>query len=185
MTKTYRPVSATIAVVGTGLLGLFLLGDAVVRTGVASALMIAPWVLLAVWVIYTLLYASHISVDDEAVVVANPLRVTRVPWPEVTDIRMRWQVTVDTRDGHSIAAFGGPSPSRPARPIRAARLSTTPETERTPAAVRDVAEIRDLWQQHVDDTASRPIERTWNRAVLLPLAVIALSAVVVSVIDAL
>lgn len=184
MKKTYRPVSATVAVVGSGLLGLFVLGDAVVRVGVLPALTIAPWVLLALWAIYTLLYASHISVDDEAIVVANPLRVVRAPWPEVSDIRMRWQVTVDTRDGRSVAAFGGPSPSRPARPIRAARIGTATESERTPTAVRDVDEIRGLWQKHVQDATDAVVERTWNRAVLVPLAVILLGSAVVAVAGA-
>lgn len=176
MRKTYRPASATIAVAGAGLLGAFLLGDAFVRGGVVQGLLLAPWVLLAVWIIYTLLYAPFIATDENAIVIANPLRVTRVPWPSVTDIRLRWQVTVDTAEGRSIAAFGGPSPSRPSRVGRGAWSSVREEAERMPAAVRELEEIRSAWEEHAPEAPDEAISVTWNRAVLLPLAVIVLWA---------
>ncbi|MDQ1216047.1 PH domain-containing protein [Microbacterium arborescens] len=178
MRKTYRPASATIAVAGAGLLGVFLLGDAFVRGGVVQGLLLAPWVLLAVWIIYTLLYAPFIATDESAIVIANPLRVTRVPWPSVADIRLRWQVTVDTADGRSISAFGGPSPSRPSRVGRGAWSSVREEAERMPTAVRELEEIRSAWEEHAPEAPDKAITATWNRAVLVPLAVIVLWAAV-------
>ncbi|MGR6741384.1 PH domain-containing protein [Microbacterium sp. F1-18] len=178
MSKTYRPASATIAVVGAGLLGAFLLGDAFVRGGVVQGLLLAPWVLLAVWLIYTLLYAPYVATDERAIAIANPLRVTRVPWPAVSDIRLRWQVTVDTVDGRSIAAFGGPSPSRPARVGRGAWSSVREEAAKMPTAVREIEEIRAAWDENASEAPAEPITRSWNRAVLIPLAVIVVWAAI-------
>lgn len=182
MNKTYRPASATIAVAGAGLLAAFLLGDVFVRGGVLQGLLIAPWVLLAVWVIYTLLYAPFVAIDESAIVVANPLRVTRVPWAAVTGVRLRWQIVVDTADGRSITAFGGPSPGRPARVGRGAWSSVRDEAERMPAAVREIDEITQAWDANAPGAVTAPITTTWNRAVLLPLAAIALWAAIALVV---
>lgn len=182
MTRTYRSGSAIVAVAGFGILGLFLLGDVFVRGGVVQGLLVAPWVLLAVWLMYALLYAPFVATDDSAIVIANPLRVTRAPWSAVADVRLRWQVTVDTTDGRSVSAFGGPSPGRPARVSRAARATEADEASRAPAAVREVDEIRALWQENADQPQADTVTTTWNRAVLIPFAVIAAGAVAALVI---
>lgn len=182
MTKTYRSASAIVAVAGFGILGVFLLGDVFVRGGVIQGFLVAPWVLLAVWVMYALLYAPFVAIDDSAIVIANPVRVTRVPWSAVVDVRLRWQVTVDTTDGRSVSAFGGPAPGRPARLPRAARASETDEATRAPAAVREVDEIRALWRANADQPRRDAVTTTWNRAVLIPLTVIVAAAAVALVV---
>ncbi len=181
MTKTYRPASATVAVVGAGLLGLFLLGDVFVRGGLVQGLLVAPWVLLAGWIIYTLLYVPVVRIDELGIDIVNPLRVTRAPWSAVADVQLRWQVTVQTIDGRTISAFGGPSPGRPARLSRGARESERDEA-RTPVALRQVDEIREAWQDHAGDAGDAAVTTTWNRAALIPLAVVAVSAVVALVV---
>ncbi|SDQ06567.1 PH domain-containing protein [Microbacterium sp. cf332] len=181
MTKTYRPASATVAVVGAGLLGLFLLGDVFVRGGLVQGLLVAPWVLFALWSIYTLLYASVVRIDEHAIVVVNPLRVTRVPWSAVADIQLRWQLAVVTVEGRVISAFGGPSPGRPARLGRAARASESDEA-RTPSGLRQVDEIREAWHEHSGDAVDTAVTTAANRAVLVPLAVVVASALIALVV---
>ncbi|KAA9086665.1 PH domain-containing protein [Microbacterium radiodurans] len=173
MRKTYRPASATVVVVGSGLLAVFLLGDVFIRGGVAQGLRLTPWVALVVWAIYATLFAPSVAVDERAIVIANPLRVTRAPWPAVTDVRLRWQIVVDTTDGRSVSAFGGPSPGRPARPLRGARRSEVDEAARTPASVREAEEIRETWRANVDAPGETSVTTSWNRQVLIPFAVIA------------
>ncbi|QLD10586.1 PH domain-containing protein [Microbacterium oleivorans] len=182
MRKTYRPASAVVAVAGFGILGVFLLVDVFVRGGALQGFLIAPWVLLALWVMYALLYAPFVSIDDRAIVIANPFRVTRVPWSAVSDVRLRWQVTVDTTEGRSFSAFGGPSPGRPARVPRGARTIEAHDAPRGPAAVREVDEIRERWRENADRPGESRVTTIWNRAVLIPLAVIAVYAVVAVVV---
>ncbi|MBO9627410.1 MAG: PH domain-containing protein, partial [Microbacterium sp.] len=58
------------------ILAAFLLGDAVVRGSWAQMLLLAPWVLLGLWVIYEATAASFLRLDDEQLVVQNMLRRT-------------------------------------------------------------------------------------------------------------
>ncbi|MBF9335673.1 hypothetical protein G3N30_05320 [Microbacterium lacticum] len=196
--RTLRATSGTIALIFAGAVAVLLLGDALVRAGVVEMLRLVPWVLLAVWAVYVLLYASHITFDREGATVQNYLRITRVPWPRVRDIAMRWQVVFGLDDGSSLPAYGGPVAGRPGRAPRTDRTRSAgtgpadPSPGRAvPAALRDVAELRDAWQG-VDawqsgDAAGAPagrdagdlgIQRSWDVPALVALAVIVVGAVI-------
>lgn len=176
---------------------MLLLGDALVRAGVVEMLRLAPWVLIAVWAVYVLLYASHITFDGEGATVQNYLRITRVPWPRVRDIAMRWQVVFGLDDGSSLPAYGGPVAGRPGRAPRTDRTRAAgtgpagPSSGRAvPAALRDVAELRDAWQG-VDawqpgsagapagrDGGDLGIQRSWDVPALVALVIIVVGAVI-------
>lgn len=101
---------------------LYLLGDAVVRGGVAEAALLAPWPLLALWGVYVAAFASRVTIDDAGVLVQNMLQTVWMPWPHIADVQWRWQVQFDLDDGRRVRAMGGPaqgrSPRRPSDPDR-------------------------------------------------------------------
>ena len=60
-----------------------------------------------------------IVIDERAVTVVNPLRRTVVPWQAVADVRLRWQIVIETVAGRKVQCWGGPSLPRP-KPARRA-----------------------------------------------------------------
>lgn len=123
-----------------------LLVDALLRAGLGETLLLAPWVVLLVWGVYVLLFASHVSVDREGATVQNLLRRTRLPWTLVSDITFRWQVVFTLTDGRVVKALGGPAGGR--RTWSASRDET-----RVPAAQRDLELIREPWIERGDERA--------------------------------
>lgn len=155
----------------SGLLALFLLGDTVLRGSWGQMLLIAPWVLLGLWVVYEISFVSAVRVDAEGGSVQNMLRRTSFGWNRVRDIDFRWQLVFSLDDGTDVSCYGGPARSRPPR-----RSSGDDDAQsKVPAGVRDLTEIRDRWQSA--DGADAPIARTWDGPALIALAVIVLWAV--------
>ncbi|WP_307861029.1 PH domain-containing protein [Microbacterium sp. SD291] len=153
------------------LLALFLLGDAVVRAGWGEMLLLAPWILLGLWIVYEIGYASSVRLDREGAVVQNMLRSTTFGWSRVRDIDMRWQLEFSLDDDSKVVAYGGPARSRPPR-ARAAG----DEPARVPAGVRLLTEIRDRWEAAAGVPASAPIRRSWDTKALIALGIIAVWA---------
>lgn len=154
----------------SALLALFLLGDAVVRGGWAQTLLLAPWVLLGLWLVYVISFVSHLRVDDDGVLVQNGLRRTTFGWSRVRDIDFRWQVVFSLDDGADLTSYGGPAHSRPMR----SRMRDEAESK-VPVGVRELADLRDRWQA-ADGASVDPIRRTWDGRALIALAVIVLWA---------
>lgn len=175
-----RAPSGTIAMIVSGVVALFLLGDAVLRAGWGETLLLAPWVLLAVWFVYLFVYASVIETDAGAVTVQNFLRRTRVPWGTVSDIRLRYQVVFVFGEGRELRAFGGPVAGRPGRPSR----TRADGARREPPALHEVETIKRRWEAAVDAGApSGEPTRSWDLRGLGALAIIvmwALAAVVIT-----
>jgi hypothetical protein len=140
------------------LLGLFLLGDAAVRGSWDVVLTALGPIATLVWILWVLTYRPCIVLDDGALTVVNPLRRTRVPWGAVADVRLRWQIVVESEDGRRIQCWGGPSLPRP-KPARRGEPRVLPK----PAEL-DV--ILDRWAQR-RGTAGGPVERGWDRPALL------------------
>jgi hypothetical protein len=139
------------------LLGLFLLVDAAVRGSWDVVLRtLGPTVALA-WVLWVLAARPHLRVDDEALTVVNPLRVTRLPWGAVSDVRQRWQIEVDSADGRTVRSLGGPGP-------RSAGLSV----------------VADRWQER-RSVAGGPPTRGWDRPAVVA-GIVALVLLVVALL---
>jgi hypothetical protein len=57
----------------------------------------------------------------------------------VSDIEMRWQLQFALTGGSTLVAYGGPVAGRPGS-------TDSPRSERVPAWMRDIGELRDAWQ---------------------------------------
>ncbi|WP_454167124.1 PH domain-containing protein [Microbacterium lacticum] len=169
--------------IGASAIAVLLLGDALIRAGIVEMLRLSPWVLLALWAVYVLLYASRITFDRNSATVQNYLRITRLPWSAVRDIGMRWQVVFTLEDGETVPAYGGPGAGRPGR---AERRASRDSARRVPASLRELSELRDAWQGV--DAAGEPapqgaatgagVARSWDVPAIAALVVIVIGAVV-------
>ncbi|WP_311243104.1 PH domain-containing protein [Microbacterium sp. WCS2018Hpa-23] len=170
--RTFRAASGPVSLVLCSLLALFLLGDAVVRAGWGQMLLLAPWVLLGLWVVYEIAFVSVVRVDAQGAVVQNMLRRTSFGWSRVRDIDLRWQLVFSLDDGTDLSCYGGPARARPVR-----RPTSGDDEAKAPAGLRDLTEIRDRWQD-APATADAPLRRTWDSRALIALGAIVLWAVV-------
>ena len=169
-TRVFRAASGTVTLIVSAAVAIVLLGDAVVRAGWAETLLLAPWVLLALWVLYVVLYASAIEVDGAGVTVQNLLRRTRVPWGAVTDIRLRYQVVFTHGAGRELKAFGGPV---------AGRSGGAADRRREPPALRELDDIRRAWEDAVAaGAAGGATQRSWDVPAVVAVALLIAWAVV-------
>lgn len=152
--------------VGAILLALFLLGDAVVRGGWAQTLLLAPWVLLGLWIVYEISFVSMVRIHDDGVLVQNMLRRTSFGWSRVRDIDLRWQLAFSLDDGSDVTCYGGPAHSRPVR----SKMRAEDEVK-APVALRALTDIRDRWESSAAGSDA-PIRRTWDVPALGALGVI-------------
>lgn len=135
-------------------------------------LLLAPWVLLGLWVVYEIAFVSVVRVDDDGAIVQNMLRRTSFGWSRVRDVDLRWQLLFSLDDGTDLSCYGGPARARPVR-----RPTSGDDEAKAPAGLRDLTEIRDRWQA-APETADAPIRRAWDAPALIALGVILLWAVV-------
>ncbi len=170
--RTYRPVSGRVVLVLVVIMAIVMLVDALVRAGIVQTLLIAPWVLLAVWIVYELSYVSSVVVDARGARVTNLLRVTSFGWDRVRDIDLKWQLVFTLMDGTDVTAMGGPARSRPARAPRGDEEAGAS----VPRGIRVLDEIRERWQAAPDD-ADAPIRRSWDWPALAALAIIVIWAI--------
>lgn len=174
--RTFRAVSGRISLVVCALLALFLLGDAVLRAGWTQMLLLAPWVLLGLWVVYEIVFVSMVRIDDDGVVVQNMLRRTDFGWRRVRDVDLRWQLLFSLDDDTEVSCYGGPARARPPR-----SRNHDDEAPAAPAGLRELSDIRDRWEA-APATADAPIRRCWDRPALLALAGILIWAAVSAVV---
>ena len=173
--RVFRAPSGAIGLVVGGVIALVLLIDVVIRAGWLDLFLLAPWVLLVLWIVYVLTFASHVATDTEGATVQNLLRVVRVPWARVTEVSMRYQVSFALDDGSAVRAFGGPVAGRPGR---LGRRDDSPRARREPPALRDLELIREQWESSREDAApAAAVRRSWDLLGLISLAVIVVWAV--------
>lgn len=170
--RTFRAPSGPAAlVIGAGL-ALFLLGDAVVRAGWGQMLLLAPWVLLVLWIVYVNSFASAVRIDDDGVVVQNLLRRIEFGWQRVRAVDLRWQLVFSLDDGKDLPCYGGPAKAGSIR-----MPSRGDGEEKVPAGIRALTEIEERWQA-APVTADAPIRRSWDRPAVTALVVIAVWAAI-------
>lgn len=172
--RTFRAWSGVVILVLAGLAALFLLGDAVVRVGFGRMLLLAPWVLLALWAIFAISAASVLHLTDEGVRMQNLLRRTSFGWARVRDVDFRWQLEFALDDGSTVTAMGGPARARPRRQTAREREV---EGTKPPTGVRELEDIRSRWQAAPVDSDA-PIRRSWDWTALGALGVIAVWAAI-------
>lgn len=137
-------------------LGVFLLADAAVRGSWDVVWVAVGPVAAIVWALWLLTVRPSVRLDDDALTVVNPMRTTRVPWAAVTDVRLRWQIVVQTADGRSVTCRGGPS-IRGSRPVRRGQLSVPQEPE-------ELRKIRQRWRaRRAAGAPDSDVRRGWDR----------------------
>ncbi len=158
--RVFRAPSSIIGLIVGAVLAVVLLGDAALRAGVGEMLLLAPWILLALWAVYALLFAPHVRIDADGIRIHNPLRVVEVAWSRVTDIDMRWQLEVRTDEPRTYKAFGGPVAGRPGRPpLR----SAGDRARREPPAIRDLTIIQGAWESaRATAPKNGAVRRSWD-----------------------
>lgn len=163
----FRGASSIVGLVLAAVVAVVLLVDAGLRAGMNETLLIAPWVLLALWAVYALIYAPHVRVDGGGIRIHNPLRIAEIPWARVTGVDMRWQLEVRTDEPRVYKAFAGPAPSRPGRtPLR----RNDARGHRKPPAIRDFVLIEEAWESSRMKTAAGGIvRRSWDVPVVASL----------------
>lgn len=114
----------------------------------------APWVLLVIWAIYVSMAASTVAVTERGAEVQNLLRRYRLPWGSVTDIYMKYQVTIEAGT-RRVACWAGPSASRPPR-VRNG-VSGVPRSLRLKESLEEVWESR----RH-ESGAQGAVEAGWD-----------------------
>ncbi|WP_334146865.1 PH domain-containing protein [Microbacterium sp.] len=169
--RTFRASSGPVVMALTSALALYLLGDTAVRGSLMQMLLVAPWLLLGLWIVYQVSFVSRVRVDAHGALVQNMLRRTTFGWSRVRDIDFRWQLEFALDDGKTVACYGGPARSRPTR----SRMRSNDEAPKAPVGVRDLSDIRELWQ--AGSAGQAPIVRSWDGPALIALAVIVLWAV--------
>lgn len=179
--RIFRAPSRAVTLVVAAVVAAVLLVDVVWRAGWLDAVLIAPWVLLALWGVYISTYASHIAVDEAGATVQNFARITRIPWSRVSAIDLRYQVRFTLDDGRTVDAFGGPQSGRASRvPPR----MEAGQDSRRPAAFRDLDALREAWRTgSADASTALPIERSWDRpgaVSFVVLVVWAMGAVIIT-----
>lgn len=176
--RVHRAWSGVAFLVISAVIAVFLLGDAAVRAGIPRMLLFAPWVLLAVWLVYALSAASHVRTTADGVTVQNFMRRTSFGWSQLRDVDFRWQLEFSLADGSTLTAMGGPARSRPRRQTQ---REIEVEGRKPPAGVSALAEIRERWRA-APRSANAPIRRTWDWTALVVLFVLVVWAVAAIVI---
>ncbi|GAA4767368.1 PH domain-containing protein [Microbacterium gilvum] len=153
-----------LVLVGTGC-GLLLV-DAALRASPFDALLVAPWLLALCWAVYVLFAAPSVVADDDLLRVRNILHVVEIPWHEIADIRMRWQLEVVLRDGRIVRALGAAP-----RHLHSRHLCTG----RAPEPGDDQADTLRLFLARAR-TSDRDVRRRVDVPSLVALCVIAVGA---------
>ncbi|PKI92111.1 hypothetical protein CW368_04545 [Actinomycetales bacterium SN12] len=149
------------------ILSAVLLIDAAVRGDVVTAVLLAPWPLLALWAVYVLGVASRVRATPDGVLVQNLLRTTFAPWARVQQIRMRWQIEITLDDGSLVTCFGGPATRRPQR------LGPGRTKEDANGRADDaVAALRKAKASAAPVTPAPPVRRAWDIPAIVALLVI-------------
>ncbi|MBS1697100.1 MAG: PH domain-containing protein [Actinobacteria bacterium] len=177
--RTYRAPTGIAVLVVCALLAVFLLGDAVLRSGWGTMLLYAPWVLLVLWAIYAISVVSMVHVDEDGAKVQNFLRRTRFGWRRVSELDLRWQLDFTLDDGRKLACWGGPGR------IQSPRLSRRSGELRVPQSLQALTDVRTRWEHAIErpvgstgEGVDAPIRRSWDWPAIGALAVIVVGAAI-------
>lgn len=75
-----------------------------------------PLILLIAWAFWLVLWHTSILVTGDRVEVINFARVHELPWPRISDVQLRAQVSFTLDTGAVVNSWGGPFPKRRQRP---------------------------------------------------------------------
>lgn len=166
--RVFRVTGSVILFVICALIAAALLMDAVVRSGFIEAVLLAPWMLLILWVIYVVGIASDVRADRRGAGVQNLLRRTWMPWNRVKRIAMRWQLELTLDDGAVVRCFGSPGRTRPRR------IGPERTREDGNGAAEDGIAKMQRFRLDPELDADAVVVRTWDWPAIVALAVLVL-----------
>lgn len=168
--RIFRVTGAVVLLVLASIVAAVMLIDALVRSGIGNTLLLAPWLLLVLWLVYVVGAASDVRADERGVQVQNLLRRVRMPWERVKKIAVRWQLEFLLDDGSVVTSMGGPARSRPRR------LGAERERESENAESSDgLAQLQKLRLEALESATSgsdAAVQRSWDVPALIALGVL-------------
>lgn len=108
---SYRPRTGAWWVGGVWALALGTTVAYGVTSGVEAFVRALPWAVAVSVLAWMVFWMPRVDVDGEGVLVVNPLRTVRVPWPALIDVRTRYSLTLVTPSGE-VKAWAAPGPGR-------------------------------------------------------------------------
>ncbi len=172
--RTIRSTAGIVWLVVVAVGVAVLLVDALVRGDLQQTLLIAPWLLLIVWTVWTFMAAPHLRAEDAGIVVRNPIRTIEVPWDAVERFAMRWQLEVHLRGDERVQVWS----------VGARRAPRRGADGDEPRGARELEILADLEVLRAERSAAgtASVRTRWNADVLLVLAaLVAWAAVAVAV----
>jgi hypothetical protein len=145
-------------------LGLALLVDAAVQGSWDVVLTAVGPVAVVLWGIWVLMVRPSVRVASDDLTVVNPLRRIVVPWGRVEDVRMRYQILVETDEPGRLTCWGGPTLPRP-KPARRGERPVMPTSGELTVVLDGWAVARDR------GVGTGPVIRSWDRTAVLAGAV--------------
>jgi hypothetical protein len=163
--RTFRATSTVVSFwVAVGFAAI-LVGDAVVRGAWSTVVAYLPPVLLALWVLWLVLWRTSVRALPDRVIVTNLLRIHDVPWSRVVEARQRGQVTLELDDSRQLLCWGGPFPAKPGVP----RVN-----RRRPAET--FAATLDHYRSSAPPS-DEPVRQRWDLVAIVPGVVLVLAVV--------
>lgn len=108
---TYRPRTSAWWLVAVWVLLVAATVSEVVAQGTGAVPGAVPWAVAGAVVAYLVFWRPRVVVDDDGVLVVNPVRTVRVPWAALIDVRTQYAFTVVTPHG-LVRAWAAPGPGR-------------------------------------------------------------------------
>lgn len=167
----------------------YLLIDAVARGAWRVAGEYAPWLLLIAAVIYALLWRPSLIVHDDSAIIRNPFVSYRLPFADITDVRIGPTVSVRAQDAggdvRRITSWNAPgAPRRSPRDRagnerqRGGHLPNVRPGETNGQARDDAASdsqvLLERWRAYEAERAPQPVARRMD---VLPVGAVAVCAV--------
>ena len=107
----YRPLSGRIGAACFALLALWWAVALVLGGHPRQALIGVPLLAAAVAAVWAVFWRPAVVVDDDAVLLLNPVRDVRVPWPALEDVDTRFALTL-TASGRRYQSWAAAAPGR-------------------------------------------------------------------------
>jgi hypothetical protein len=147
----------------------YLLIDAAVRAEWAIVLLSLPWMGAVLLVCWMLLIRPCLIVAPSTLTVVNVVRTHTIPWQEVAELHVRYQLVVELTDGTTIRAWG--SPTVQPRRDREADASTTHRSRAFVGVVEAIDRARDDVGRPPAGSESRTVRVAWQPLLALAVAV--------------
>lgn len=181
--QLYRSLSANVTIWVALIIAVLLLADIVIHGYWLNLFLLTPWILTMLWALYVISYASCVKTDERGIRVQNLLRITEVPWVQISEIKMNYQLVLELENGSSLRCVGGPTAGRPGMLSREelrrqeAAVANHDKSEagrgsaRLSTGLKQLAQIRNQWQHYLDQhhpgaISTTPIQRSWDKPAL-------------------